>query len=100
MSEAADEISNQYQFRNRWYFCSQQVSSPVECIYDRSNIRTANDGAGDRSRSQLCTFELISPVDVLRAGIMEDLRLDVLLSEYVCGSPGLTGKLTLQYLSL
>ena len=61
-------------------------------------VRTANDGP--RDRSQLCTFELIGPVDVLRAGIMEDLRLDVLLSECVRGSPGLTGKLTLQYLSL
>ena len=86
--------------RGRVQHDTGQVSTNTDRPIDRAMgfVRTANDGAGDRS--QLCTFELISPGDVLRAGIMEDLRLDVLLSEYVCGSPGLTGKLTLQYLSL
>ena len=58
-----------------------QVFTDTDRPIDRSMgfVRTANDGAGDRS--QLRTFELIGPVAVLRAGNMEDLRLDVLLSE-------------------
>ena len=66
-------------------------SNGIECIRARARysptptdpidraigfVRTANDCAGDRS--QLCTIELIGPGDVLRAGIKEDLRLDVL----------------------
>ena len=68
--------------RDRVQHDTGQVFTDTDRPIDRAMgfVRTANDGAGDRS--QFCPFELIGPGDVLRAGIMEDLRLDVLLSEY------------------